>query len=446
MRVFYGWVIVLASFLNLFFTVGIVFYGLPVFYPSLIHSLQFTRTQLTTGFLIGFAGVALPVGVLAGVLIDRVGTQKVISAGIWLVGLSLILMGSMTRLWQFYFLCSVAAVGYVLSGPIPNQVLVANWFHIKRGRAMGYAYLGLGLGGVVSPLVIQPLIQTIGWRHSLHISGGVMLVMLFPIAQWMTKSRPADMHLLPDGGPEVGSGPNSSIAATTDFRLPARNTGTGFGYFLRSRNFWLITLGCTLTIGAVGAVTQHLVLLLTDHGYSLKLASRVFSAMLASSLAGRVTVGHLADRGSKKNVMACFYLVLAAAISLLLLSDYPAAVWCFAAIFGFALGADYMLIPLLMAECFGLSVLGTVLALTISAYTVGQWIAPWLTGRIYDAYHSYNLAWAVMTAAGILGALLIYTVVPDEAAALSTASAVAREKEPSWRTDSTAERNRTCSP
>ena len=412
MRIFYGWWVVLAAFLNLFFTVGVVFYGVPVFYPSLVASLHFTRAELTTGFLLGFAGLALPIGILAGVVIDRMGARKVIWVGIWLVGLSLMLMGSMTRLWQFYVLCTMAAIGYVLSGPIPNQVLIANWFRINRGRAMGYAYLGLGLGGAISPLAIQPLIQRLGWRHAFHLTGFLMLVVLFPVAQWITKSKPRDLQLLPDGLPESASPSNSSLLSAQNAPSEKRSPAADFKVFLRSRNFWLITLGCTLTIGAIGAVSQHLVLLLTDHGYSLKLASRVFSAMLASSLVGRVLVGYLADRRSKKNVMALFYLLLAAAISLLFLASHPVAVWTFALVFGFALGADYMLIPLLTAECFGLSALGTVLALIISGYTVGQWIAPWVAGHIFDLYHSYNLAWAIMVVAGILGAVVIYTVAP----------------------------------
>jgi len=369
LRIFYGWWVVLAAFLNLFFTVGIMFYGLPVFYPSLVESLRFTRAQLTTGFLLGFAFVALPVGILAGTLIDRVGAQRVIAVGIWLVGLSLVLMGSMTRLWQFYILCTIAAVGYVLSGPIPNQVLVANWFQMKRGRAMGYAYLGLGLGGAVSPLVIQPLIQAFGWRHALQIAGSTILVVLFPITQWVTKSKPEDLYLFPDGVPATADASIFSLPAA-----PAKNSSleANFKGILRSRNFWLILAGCTLTIGAIGAVTQHLVLLLRDKGYPLKLASHVFSAMLASSLAGRVIVGHLADRRSKKNVMALFYFLLASSISLLFLSPHPVAMWAFALVFGFALGADYMLIPLLTAECFGLSILGTALSLIISGYSVGQ--------------------------------------------------------------------------
>src|SRR5437868_12783446 len=101
MRVFYGWWIVLATFLNLFFSVGILYYGFPVFYPSMVDSLGFTRSQLTQGFLIGFVVAALLFGILAGVPIDRWGASRVIRIGICFVGLSSRLLASMTRSWQY---------------------------------------------------------------------------------------------------------------------------------------------------------------------------------------------------------------------------------------------------------------------------------------------------------------------------------------------------------
>jgi MFS family permease len=415
LRIFYGWWVVLAAFLNLFFAVGILFYGFPVFYPSMIESLGFTRAQLTTGFLLGFVVGALPCALLAGVLIDRLGARKVIWAGVWLVGLSLILMGSMTRLWQFYLLCVIEVIGYVLAGPIPNQVLIANWFERKRGRAMGYAYLGLGLGGAISPLAINKLIQTLGWRHALHVTGAVILIALFPAAQWIIRSNPRDLHLLPDGLSARLVAPDPAAAPPDGFPAGKFSADTDLRSALGSRNFWLIVGGCTLTIGAIGAVTQHLVLFLKDHGYSLRAASHVSSALLAASLAGRVLVGHFADRRSKKNVMVLFYALLGVAIPLLFFSHRPSVLWVFAMIFGFALGADYMLIPLLTAECFGLSALGKLLSVIISVYSLGQWVAPWVTGRIFDAYHSYNLAWSIMTAAALLGAGIIYAIVPPGA-------------------------------
>src|SRR5439155_14838287 len=98
-RIYYGWWIVLAAFLNLFFVVGVIFYGFPVFYPYFVESLGFTRAQLTQGFLLGFLFAGLPFGILAGALIDRIGARFVILAGVCLVAAALILMGSMRRFW-----------------------------------------------------------------------------------------------------------------------------------------------------------------------------------------------------------------------------------------------------------------------------------------------------------------------------------------------------------
>src|SRR5215468_9243781 len=94
-RIYYGWWIVLAAFLNLFFVVGILFYGFPVFYPYFVESLGFTRAQLTQGFLLGFLFAGLPFGILAGALIDRIGARMVILAGVVLVSASLMLMSMM---------------------------------------------------------------------------------------------------------------------------------------------------------------------------------------------------------------------------------------------------------------------------------------------------------------------------------------------------------------
>jgi len=132
-RIFYGWWIVAAAFLNLFFVVGIIFYEFPVFYPYFVESLDFTRAQVTQGFFLGFLFVGLPFGVLAGTIIDRIGARFVILAGVALVGVPLLLMGSMTRFWQFEILCIIEVIGFVLAGPIANQVLISRWFRQRRG-------------------------------------------------------------------------------------------------------------------------------------------------------------------------------------------------------------------------------------------------------------------------------------------------------------------------
>lgn len=408
-KTFYGWWIVVAAFLNLFFAVGIIFYGFPVFYPSFVSTLGFNRTQVTQGFFLGFLTIGLPTGLVTGILIDKIGARWVIFAGALLTGGSLILMGFMHQFWEYQVLCILEVIGYVLAGPISNQVLVAQWFRERRGRAMGLAYLGLGLGGAVAPPVINMLIRDYGWRNSIIGVGISIIVVLFPVAIFLTRSMPHEMGLNPDGAP----GPIITHVATS-------NSVFGIiGGALRDRNFWLIVIGSSLVIGAMNAVIQHFILFLKSIGYDASTASRFLSLLLFASLGGRVVVGYISDRFRKKNIMAIFYFLLGAAIPLLFLAKQPAIAAAFAIVFGFAMGADYMLIPLVTAECFGLSSLGKLLALIIVAYSIGQWAGPYIAGRIFDTHHSYDLAWQVMAIAGVLGSLAIYAIVkrPDHAQA-----------------------------
>ena len=76
-------------------------------------------------------------------------------AGILMGGVALIGLGSMTALWMFYLFYLFNALGYVCAGPLPNQVLLTRWFDKARGRAMGFAYLGIGLGIVIVYLAMS---------------------------------------------------------------------------------------------------------------------------------------------------------------------------------------------------------------------------------------------------------------------------------------------------
>ena len=401
-HMYYGWRIVLAAFLNLFFAVGIIFYGFPVFYPYFVESLGFTRAQLTQGFFLGFLFAGLPFGVLAGTLIDRIGARLVILVGIVLVAFSLLLMGSMNRFWHFESLCIVEVIGYVLAGPIANQVLIARWFDRRRGQAMGYAYLGLGLGGVVAPVLVNFLARTLGWRHALELLGTVILLVLLPIGILITRSSPAAAGVVPEAFGEVPLSRESSSALV----VPA----VGVSQAARSAPFWLILAGSTLAIGAIGAVIQHFILFLKDAGYSATAASRYSSMLLSASLAGRVIVGHLADHFRKAYLMAFFYFLIGASVFLLVHPNSTAMLWAFALVFGFSMGADYMLIPLVTSECFGTASLGKLLALIIMGYSIGQWTGPWMVGKIFDAQHSYVVAWKIIAISGVAGAAAIYAV------------------------------------
>jgi len=265
---------------------------------------------------------------------------------------------------------------------------------------MGYAYLGLGLGGAIAPLLINFLVAHYGWRSAIEILGGFILLVLLPVGVFITRSDPSDVGLQPYGVAAIAN-PTSQSPFTIEASVASA---------IRSLNFWLILLGSTLVIGAVGAVIQHFVLFLKDQGYSAFAAARYATALMISSLAGRVLVGYAADRFHKVRTMSLFYFLIGLDVFLLSITHAPAALWAIAALFGFAMGADYMLISLVTAECFGTRSLGKILALIIAGYSLGQWGAPLLAGKIFDVRHSYDLAWKLLAAAGVLGAAAIYAI------------------------------------
>jgi MFS family permease len=305
----------------------------------------------------------------------------------------------MTRFWEFEILCIVEVIGYVFAGPIANQVLVARWFDRRRGQAMGYAYLGLGLGGVVAPILVTYLARTLGWRHALEWIGLIIALVLIPTGIWITRSQPADLAIDPKRFGEARSG-----------REVDRPTVTSLGVWqaIRTAPFWLIVIGSALAIGTIGAVIQHFILFLKDSGYSATIAPRYLSILLTASLCGRVVVGYIADRFSKSLIMSVFYFLIGASVLLLAYPQSTTALWAFAIIFGFSMGADYMLIPLVVSENFGTASLGKILSLIIMGYSLGQWAGPWLVGRMFDAHHSYDLAWKLIAASAMAGAGAIY--------------------------------------
>jgi hypothetical protein len=91
------------------------------------------------------------------------------------------------------------------------------------------------------------------------------------------------------------------------------------------------------------------------------------SEILWSSIVGRLSVGYFADVFSKKSVMTATYFIVAATMLLLLhvSPKSPASLYIFAVGFGFSMGADYMLIPLMAAERFGINTLARAMSIIL---------------------------------------------------------------------------------
>jgi MFS family permease len=129
--------------------------------------------------------------------------------------------------------------------------------------------------------------------------------------------------------------------------------------------------------------------------------------ILISSIVGRLSIGYFADIFPKKWVMTATYFVVSATIPLLLFVRPPKNPIAFAIVFGLAMGADYMLIPLMAAEQFGVNSLARAMAIILPANTIGQTWFPQLVSILREHYGSYTTPLTYIFLLAMLGALAI---------------------------------------
>jgi MFS family permease len=379
------------AFLALFSIVGFALYGLPFFYDFFVSELGWSRREVTSGNAYSKLIIGPLFGFLAGWFIDRFGPRRLMLAGILMAGGALIGLGGVSTLGFFYLFYLFNALGYVCGGPLPNQVLLSRWFDRNRGKAMGFAYLGIGVGGAVVPLLAHWLTVEFGWRAALQILGVLMIAIAFPMA-WFVKEQPSSAA---DTATEAR--PSAAPAALPTLRP-----------VLTSPAFYLLVIGSMCSIGAVGGTMQNLKLFLSlDVQLAQGEVAQIASLVLVGSLIGRIGMGYLADRFPKKYVMLLIYTIVACAIPLLYLADQAWARYAFALLFGIGLGGDYMIIPLMAAELFGVKVLGRLMGLVLTADGIAEATAPMLVASIRDSTGSYATGFTVLIALAAAGAFAI---------------------------------------
>jgi sugar phosphate permease len=389
---------VTTAFFALFSIVGFALYGLPFFYDFFFKDLGWTRQAVTSGNAYSKIGAAVIFGLIAGIIVDTFGPRRLMLVGIVLAGGALIGLSTVTSgaFWLFYLFYGLNALGYVFGGPLPNQVILSRYFDAGRGRAMGIAYLGIGIGGVIVLQLAPFLIQTMGWRGALRTLGILIIAVAFPFAFFVREPPRLD---------------SAQAAEGTLLRRIAESLREIPGFLrgmLRQPAFYLLALGSMASIGAVGGTMQNLKFYLSlDRGLPQAEAGNVGSIILFASIGGRLLMGWLADRWAKKHVMLLIYVIVAVSIPLLAAAPAGGLLYAAAFLFGVGLGGDYMIIPLMAAEIFGLRVMGRLMGVILTADGVAEAVVPMRVAALRDATGSYEAGFLVLAGLAVLGAVAV---------------------------------------
>ncbi|MRV70444.1 MFS transporter [Duganella sp. FT92W] len=346
-----GWIVAVASMVALVFgpsTIAVLSFGL--FIRPLEQEFGWSRTEIALASTFISYTIML-ISPLHGYLTDRYGPRKIILPCIPLFALGLAML---------YFLPPVHAVYYAAwiilpilgIGLFPLSYLqtVSTWFSGRLGLALGIANAGIGIGGVLLPLLIGFLINTYGWRIAFASLGAMTLAVSLPAAWLFVRERERQ--------------PGAQVRT-------AGQSGAAFGDAVRSQRFRLLVISF-LILGFINtALVVHQVPLLADAGVPMARAVLVQSVYGMFVLIGRVITGFLIDRFAPALVMMGFVLGASLACALYALGVNNALVFIAAALFGLVFGAEFDVLSYLLKSFFGMKSFGRLYGLIFALFQFG---------------------------------------------------------------------------
>lgn len=363
-----------------------------------------SKTSISVAYSFNRAESGL-LGPIHGWTLDRFGSKRMMRVGAVIVFFGFFAFSQIQSATQLIGAFFLVAVGSSLSGFMTVVTETVKWFERKRARALAWASMGLVGGGLGAPGVVWCM-RNIGWRETAFASGVVLSGLALVLAS-LYGSSPAAHGTHVDGvhpddvdvgrvAPDVGSSVHFTAAEA-----------------VRTKAFWLLSLGHSSALFVVGAVVAHLSLFLTEeHGYSLQSASFVAAGLPVAQLGGQLTGGAVGDRVSKR--LLCIGAMFGHMTALLLLTFAVGAVmiWAFVVIHGFSWGLRGPLVNALRADYFGSTSYGKIMGFASIVLMIGMVGGPLLAGALADATGSYQTGFTILALLAGAGSIFFVLMSP----------------------------------
>ena len=398
MKIFYGWRIVGAGGALQFLQSLLLNQAFGAYLAALVDERGWSKTALAGAAALKSTETAV-LGPVLGWMVDRFGARGMIRAGIVIFGIGFMLMSRIETLTGFYAAFVVIALGSSLCSNFPVSVAIIHWFEKRRARALSALQFGQALGGVFVVGVAWS-IQHYGWRSTAFASGVAAIVIGWPLAR-VIRSRPEEVGETVDGlPPPTRTDAHAAVAPRRAFS--AREA-------LRTRAFWLISLGHGFALFAVTAINVHAISHVKEGlGYSLAQASLVITFVTAGQFLGVMLGWVLGERFEKRLVAAACMLMHAAGLLMLTYATGPAILVVSALVHGTAWGLRGPFMQAMRADYFGRTSIGMIIGLSSLITVIGQIGGPILAGLFADWTGNYRLGFTLLAALSGLGSVFFY--------------------------------------
>ena len=400
-NIHYGWVVVLTGTLTIVAVLGLGRFSLGMLLPSMGSDLGLGYSRM------GFIGTGNFFGYLLGVLVSsrlvkRFDYRVVISCGIFLVGTSMILVGKANGFWLVLIAFFFTGIGSGCAN-VPVMGLVSQWFgSTLRGRAAGLMVSGIGLGimitGILIPAVNNWVGSDQGWRTN-WILLGVLVLTIGVICSLLIRNRPEELGLEIVEKVVKKTSPKSSNSMDTKPFMVGKHT-----------LFYLGGIYFIFGFSVVVYVTFVITTLINEYAFSEAVAGRFWVWFGLLGIFSGPIFGSLSDRTGRPRTLALVYVLQGVSHLLLALNPFPGSIYCSIALFALCAWS----VPSIMAAAVG-DYLGPLKAAAGFAtltlfFSVGQISGPALAGIMAEGSGSFSQAYmlaGLLTGIGALSSLFL---------------------------------------
>jgi MFS family permease len=385
---YFGWNIVAAASLLTLLTVGLRM-GIGPFFLPMAADLGFSRSLLAGIVAIGMLcyGLGMP---LAAHLVGRFGTRFVLLTGTAIVVGSAIwtvtARSPLTFLLAFGVLMSV---GLAFTGPVALTPVISRWFLRQRGMALFFLSTGSMAGIAVMTPALAFAIGSAGWQATLLGFAAIFTAVTVPLALFVIRDAApvhADLPAVP-----IPAGAAEAQAAAPEF-LPFREA-------VRTAPFLKISLGLFACGFSMNLLGTHGMPMLMDHGFDATTSSFGIGLIGLVAIFGTLVLGRLSDRLPRRNILAAIYLIRGLGFFALLVVGTHGELYAAAAIGGMVWAGSIALSSAILADVYGVRLVGILYGWAYLAHQVGAMISSWLGGWGYEVFGTH---WVAFGAAAVL--------------------------------------------
>ncbi len=382
---FYGWVVLAASFIILFFTSG-ARYSFGVAFKPMIQELDWSRGSISFAFFLNMTLFALSL-IAVGRLYDRYGPKGVIAVSTIFLSAGFAFISAVNSLWQFYVVYGVfAAVGLGGTSIPLVAALISKWFTKWRGFAISLALAGNCMGQFVLIPAFTFCTLRYGWRVSYLSIGLLMGLVIMTLALFVVKESPDQLALNPGQEEEARGNGRAGETVSRNRRLDL-----SLREAMKTSAFWFFLVVMFVCGSGDFLVTTHLIPFATDFGISPAQAGNMLAWLGLTSLLGVLAAGPASDLIGNRIPMAIAFLIRFGAFILILTRQDATSFYLFSVLFGLTYLVTGPLATTLLGRLYGFSHIGLLSGFATTVHHIAGGFWAYLGGFIFDQTGSYRL-------------------------------------------------------